>query len=218
MSICICVVQALPGSRLDTSLLKEWLMQHLASLHSCQSQVSAAETAYRQKRHVAAAAAAVTAAKLEAGEEEEDEEASAEGASQQLGCALTLPGHDTEASVQLPARVVAAAAAASAAAMETAITAHKADIGAVSKLHVYVQHIQHICTVQPNNSCIGIVAAVFTPAAMPISSLSCMIGSCIISARQILGDSQTRLATHNLQLARSSCDIQLCKADKTCRE
>jgi len=115
-------------------------MQHLASLHSCQSQVSAAETASRQKRHAAAAAAAVTAAKLESGGEE-DEQASAEGACQQLGCALTLPGHDAVASVQLPARIVAAAAAASAAAMGSPLTAHTADIGAVSKMHGPVQHI-----------------------------------------------------------------------------
>lgn len=116
-------------------------MQHLASLHFYQSQVSAAETASRQKRHAAAAAAAVTAAKREAGEEEEDNEASAEGASQ-LGCALTLSGHDAAASAQLPAHVVAAAAAAaSAAAMGTAVTAHKADNGAVSKVAGPVQHL-----------------------------------------------------------------------------
>ncbi len=140
MSICIFVVQALPGSRLDTSLLKEWLMQHLASLHFYQSQVSAAETASRQKRHAAAAAAAVTAAKLEAGEQEEDEEASAEGTSQQLRGALTLSGLDAEASVQLPARVIAAAAAAaSAAAVGTAVTAHTADNGVVPKIEMPVQ-------------------------------------------------------------------------------
>ena len=50
--LCTCVVQALPGSRLDTSVLKEWLMQHLASLHSYRSQVSAAETASRQNAHM----------------------------------------------------------------------------------------------------------------------------------------------------------------------
>ncbi len=117
-------------------------MQHLASLHSCQAQVTAAETASRQKRHSAAAAAAVTAAKLEAGEEEEDVEVPAEGASQQLGVALTLPGHDAPASVQLPARVVAAAAAAaSAAAMKTAVTAHTADSGAVPNVAGPFQHI-----------------------------------------------------------------------------
>lgn len=116
-------------------------MQHLASLHFYQSQVTAAETASRQKRHAAAAAAAVTAAKLEAGEEEEDdEEPSAEGASQQLVGALTLPGHDAAASVQLPARVsAAAAAAASAAAIGTAVTAHTADKVAVSKVAKPVQ-------------------------------------------------------------------------------
>ena len=117
-------------------------MQHLASLQSCQSQVSATEAASRQKRHAAAAAAAVTAAKLEAGEEEEHEEASAEGASQQIGCALTSPGNDAAASVQLPARVVAAAAAAaSAAAMGGAVTVNKADKGAVSKVAGPVQHL-----------------------------------------------------------------------------
>ena len=140
MDVCILVVQALPGSRLDTSLLKEWLMQHLASLHFYQSQVSAAEAASRQKRHAAAAAAAVTAAKLEAGEEEEHEEASAEGTSQQLRGALTLPERGAEASVQLPARVIAAAAAAaSAAAMGAAVTALTADNVAVSKVAGPVQ-------------------------------------------------------------------------------
>lgn len=54
-------VQALPGSRLNTTLLKEWLLQHLASLHSYQAHVAAAEAASRQKQHAAAAAAAVRA-------------------------------------------------------------------------------------------------------------------------------------------------------------
>ncbi len=71
------MVQALPGSRLDTSVLKEWLKQHLAFFHSYQSCVSVAEIASHQKHHAAAAAAAVTAAKLRA-EEEADEQASAE--------------------------------------------------------------------------------------------------------------------------------------------
>lgn len=54
-------MQALPGSRLDTSLLKEWLLQHLDSLHTYQSHVAAAEAASRQKQHAAAAAAAASA-------------------------------------------------------------------------------------------------------------------------------------------------------------
>ncbi len=126
-------------------------MQNLTSLNSCQSQVSAAETASRQKRHAAAAAAAVTAAKLEAGEEEEDEEVSAEGVSQQLGGALTSPGNDAAASVQLPARVIAAAAAAEAAAMGTAITAHTADNGAVSKVAGPVQHFPNTTPSEHSN-------------------------------------------------------------------
>ncbi|KAL0022336.1 hypothetical protein WJX77_001433 [Trebouxia sp. C0004] len=145
----IALPKALPGSRLDTSLLKEWLMQHLASLHSCQDQVIAAETASHQKRHAAAAAAAVTAAKLEAGEEE-DEQASAEGASLQLTDALTSRGHAAEAFVQLPAQVIAAAAAASAAAMGGAITAHTAGTGAMSKV---AGPVQHITNANPSKRC-----------------------------------------------------------------
>ena len=173
--ICIVMVQALPGSRLDTSLVKKWLMQHLASLHSCQAQVSAAEAASRQKRHAAAAAAAVSAAKLEAGEEEEDEEASAEGASQQLRGALTSPGHGAAASVQLPARVMAAAAPASAAATGTAGTAHKADNGAVSKVAGPCQHITNA-----------------TPSEHSKIAFSPLVASC--SAGQLHRHSQT--ATH----------------------
>lgn len=57
-----CVAsQALPGSRLGIRLLKEWLLQHLHSLHTYQSHVAAAEAASRQKQHAAAAAAAVRA-------------------------------------------------------------------------------------------------------------------------------------------------------------
>ncbi|DBA90712.1 TPA: hypothetical protein ACH3X1_003926 [Trebouxia sp. C0004] len=54
-------VWALSGSRSNTSVLKKWLMQHLAALQSYRSQVSAAEIASHQKRHAAASAAAVTA-------------------------------------------------------------------------------------------------------------------------------------------------------------
>ena len=74
------MVQALPSYRVDNSVLKEWLMQFLASLHSCHSQVNGAKMASRQKCHAAAAAAAVTAVKLGAGREE-DGQASAEGVS-----------------------------------------------------------------------------------------------------------------------------------------
>ena len=54
-------LQALPGSRLDTNLLKEWLLQHLDSLLKYQSHVAAAEATSRQKQHAAAAAAAARA-------------------------------------------------------------------------------------------------------------------------------------------------------------
>ena len=69
-------MQALPGSRLNTTLLKEWLLQHLASLHSYQSHVAAAEAASRQKHHAAAAAAAVRVVQrsLRAHFQEEDDE------------------------------------------------------------------------------------------------------------------------------------------------
>jgi hypothetical protein len=65
-------------------------MQFIASLRSCHSQKSGAETASRQKHHAAAAATVVTAAKLRAGKGK-DEQASAQGVNQQLGCALTSP-------------------------------------------------------------------------------------------------------------------------------
>ena len=85
---CTCVVQGLPGYRLHTSVLKEWLKQYLAFFLSYQSCVSVKEIASRQKHHAAAAAAAaVTAAKLRA-EEEADEQASAAGFSRQIGCVL----------------------------------------------------------------------------------------------------------------------------------
>ena len=69
-------MQALLGSRLNTTLLKEWLLQHLASLHSYQSRVAAAEAASRQEQHAAAAAAAVRAVQrsLQAHFQEEDDE------------------------------------------------------------------------------------------------------------------------------------------------
>ena len=75
-------LQALPGSRLDTNLLKEWLLQHLHSLHTIQSHVAAAETASCQKQHAAAAAAAARAvhATLEAAfQDDERDDSSAEG-------------------------------------------------------------------------------------------------------------------------------------------
>ena len=85
------------------------------------------------------------------------------------------------------------------------------------------------------HSCICIVAAVFRPAAMPIPSLSCMIGSCIISVRckswetrnsQLnlqLTTHNSQLTTHNSQLTtRNSqiipCDGQHCRAGMICRE
>ncbi|DBB03352.1 TPA: hypothetical protein ACH3X3_010726 [Trebouxia sp. C0006] len=82
--------QGLPGYRLHTSVLKEWLKQYLAFFLSYQSCVSVKEIASRQKHHAAAAAAAaVTAAKLRA-EEEADEQASAAGFSRQIGrCEFT---------------------------------------------------------------------------------------------------------------------------------
>ena len=75
-------LQALPGSRLDTKLLKEWLLQHLHCLHTYQSHVAAAEAVSRKTQHAAAAAAAARAvhATLEAVfQENNSHDSSAEG-------------------------------------------------------------------------------------------------------------------------------------------
>ena len=112
-------MQALPGSRLDTALLKDWLMQHMYSLHVYQSQVAAAESVSRQKQHASAAAAAVKAVQLAMVPEEEEDELhesheaqTADNASAMLGDQLSRLAEEQAA--KLPAQVVSAASNAAA--------------------------------------------------------------------------------------------------------
>ena len=109
------ILQALPGSRLDSSLFKEWLVQHLNYLHSCQSAVIASEFLCRQKRHAAAAEAAVQAVQLalnKVAEEDADSQAASTDNSQVLR--VDSPSRN------LPAQVIAAAAEAAVAAATAA--------------------------------------------------------------------------------------------------
>lgn len=55
------LLQALPGSRLDTHLLQTWLLQHLRDLSSQQAAITASEARQQQAAQAAAAAAAVRA-------------------------------------------------------------------------------------------------------------------------------------------------------------
>lgn len=114
-------VQALPGSRLNTTILKEWLLQHLASLHSYQAHVAAAEAASRQKQHAAAAAAAVRAvqrslqAHFRNEEEEEDNSTPREFLAAETDSSRMLfaqDGAEGPGKVGLPAQLVDAAAGA----------------------------------------------------------------------------------------------------------
>lgn len=112
--VCLVSLQALPGSRLDTSLLKEWLLQHLDSLHTYQSHVAAAEAASRQKQHAAAAAAAVRAVQtcLEAiFQEDGRDDSSSEGSPAAEPALMGLAQHGAM-ELMMPAQLVDAAAGA----------------------------------------------------------------------------------------------------------
>ena len=111
------LLQALPGSRLDTSLFQDWLLKTLASLHSYQTSVAAAEAVSRQKRHAAAAAAAVRAVELGLQAATGNDAASKELGLGQLHDGATFPPpHDTQpAALYLPAAVTQAAASATSA-------------------------------------------------------------------------------------------------------
>ena len=63
---CVAVIQhmllqALPGSRLDTHLLQTWLLQHLHDLSSQQAAITQSEARQQQAEQAAAASAAVRA-------------------------------------------------------------------------------------------------------------------------------------------------------------
>lgn len=137
-------MQALPGSRLDTSLLKEWLMQHLASLQSCQGQVAKAENISRQKQHTAAAAAAVAAVQF--GLEPEDGNMELDNVEDHAAeAAQTVKVVQTRAtSVQLPDQVMyaAAAAAANRAVSSSATSTHTVDNNTVFGMPAHRQHIR----------------------------------------------------------------------------
>lgn len=89
-------------------------MQHLASLHTYQSYVAAAESASSQKQHAAAAAAAVRAVQLALGLEDEDKWRQADqGQTTDSAFQMASVWQGRMSDVQaasLPAQVLAAAA------------------------------------------------------------------------------------------------------------
>lgn len=147
-----CALQALPGSRLTTTLLKEWLLQHLASLHSYQSHVAAAEAASRRNRHAAAAAAAVRAVQRSLQGQFQDEEDSSDSLPKEATAAASDPSQILQAwdaavgscAEGLPAQLVdAAAAAASVMATGAVPVQNKHQVRCAWRRAVYTVHPLH---------------------------------------------------------------------------
>ena len=109
------LLQALPGSRLDTSLLKEWLIQNLAVLQSAQFRVAACEAKVKKQQQAAAAAAAVKAVQLRmAGIQDQEDADSKDKADDDSVVGMTVAFSPT--ALGNPSQLVAAAAAAAKAA------------------------------------------------------------------------------------------------------